>query len=58
MHTRIKDEIHLHRVPFCTTKKYSIVVIKHPETKKIRVFAKGAPEVVLLCCNSGLTEHG
>jgi magnesium-transporting ATPase (P-type) len=57
MYDRIKHEDY--RIPFCTTSKYSIVVIKHPENpNRIRVFAKGAPEVVLPCCQFGLTEYG
>lgn len=36
-----------------------MVVIKHPDmSENIRVFAKGAPEVVLPCCQFGLTKYG
>ncbi len=57
MYNRFKDE--KYRVPFCTTSKYSMVVIKHPDmADNIRVFAKGAPEVVLPRCQFGLTKFG
>ena len=52
MAQKYQDDVVLATVPFSSTLKKSIIAIKHPELyDTVRVYVKGAPEVVLPNCN-------
>ena len=52
MAQKFQDDVVLATVPFSSTLKKSVIAIKHPELyDTVRVYVKGAPEVVLPNCN-------
>ena len=41
----------LYNIPFNSIRKRQTTAILHPESKSVRVFVKGAPEVVINLCS-------
>jgi Ca2+ transporting ATPase len=54
-----KDIEPIFSIPFSFKRKRQTTVIPHPsQNGKVRVFCKGAPEIVIKYCNSYLGENG
>jgi len=59
MAQKYQDDVVLATVPFSSTLKKSIIAIKHPELyDTVRVYVKGAPELVLPNCLKHFDEAG
>ena len=59
MAMKYQDDVVLATVPFSSTLKKSIIAIKHPELyDTVRVYVKGAPELVLPNCLKHFDEAG
>jgi len=49
----------LYTMPFDSSKKYSLIAVQHPTYEdKVRVYVKGAPEVVMEKCTQSIDELG
>lgn len=56
---RKKDDNMLEVIPFNSKRKRASTVIRHPDDQnKVRVFLKGAPEIVMQYCDKILNESG
>lgn len=54
-----KADNFLSLIPFNSRRKRATTVIQHPEdSSKVRVFCKGAPEIVLNYCTKFINEAG
>jgi len=58
-HCLARQSLERVRIPFDSFEKRSIVAVQHPSLHEtIRVFVKGAPEVVLASCSSEFSDSG
>jgi magnesium-transporting ATPase (P-type) len=56
---RKKDENILQFIPFNSARKRACTVVRHPDDSNlVRVFVKGAPEIVIENCESYFDENG
>lgn len=56
---RKKDDNILQIIPFNSARKRACTVIKHPDDENlVRVFVKGAPEIVLDYCETYFDQNG
>ncbi len=56
---RQKDDNILQSIPFNSKRKRACTAVRHPtDQNKVRVFLKGAPEIVIDYCNKYFNEQG
>lgn len=56
---RKKEENILEIIPFNSRRKKACTVVRHPDDKNVvRVFCKGAPEIVIETCDKFINKEG
>lgn len=54
----IRSRERLDEIPFDSNRKMSTVAVQHPSGKGMRIYVKGAPDVLLARCTTDLTGNG